>query len=1121
MSLNLHSNRRLLPGLAPPSLMLLALALCLPSARLGAQVLYGSLTGNVTDASGAAVPGAKIEAANTATGVVRQTTSDERGVYFFNDLQTGTYNVTVSAGSFRTVVQQGLSLNANTVSRLDTRMEISQVTESVTVSAAALALQTDRADVSAQLAKAQMTNLPIGSGRNFQSLYKLIPGFSPPSELHSDAGNPQRAMGANVNGASYSNNNTRLDGATVSYPWLPHIVAYVPPADAIETVNIVTNSFDAEQGMAGGSAINVSIKSGTNEFHGSAHEFHNNSRMKARNYFYCLYSCSGDPNQPPKNILNQFGGTFGGPIVKNKLFVFTDWERTTRRTAAAAFRTIPNDLLKQGDFTGSGAAIFDPLTGNPNGTGRSLFPNSRIPSSRFDPAAVIMTGKLPTPNQTAFPNNYLATGTYEFNRDNFDVKVNYNPTDKSSMFGRYSISPSRIFDPPSLGAAGGDALAGGQPGLAPGRVQSASVGGTYTLTPRVLLDANVGFTRQRLGAQNIDIDKNYGLEELKIPGTNGPDRLQGGYPRLLISGFSSVGNPNPSNPFLFRDNQYVAAGNLGWMKGAHSFRFGAEYSYYTINHFQPQAAFGPRGGFSFTGGLTALNGGAAPTLYNGWADWMLGLAQGLGKDLQYVNPAAVRMPSFGFYARDQWQVTRKLTLNYGVRYEYYPFATRDHRGGERYDPITDKVYIGGVGGVPTNVGVDVGKGQLAPRIGLAYRLNEKTVLRAGYGISVDPNSFRYMRDAYPAAISTQYSGATTFQAAGTMRTGIPEIAGPDISKGTIDLPKAVGTQTWPTVYNRGYLQSFNFTVQREIPAGFNVQASYVGTRAIRQTANININAAQGVGGGNNIRALFPQWGRIANINMMAPFNTASYNALQTQLNRRLNPDAQIGLAYTFSKALGYADNNDSGLSWPWPAMWQRNRAPANFDRAHNLQIFGIYDLPFGKGKKWAATGLPSLLAGGWQINGILSRMSGAPFTVGTAGTSVNSPGNTQTADQVVAKVTILGGHGRNDSYFDPMAFMPVTAVRFGNAGRNILRGPGFFNLDTSLFRNFRITERFRLQFRAEAFGVTNTPQFGTPGATASGATRNADNSIRALNGYTEILGASGERQLRFALKLYF
>ncbi len=1096
-------------------LSVLLIALTLP--QLGnAQVLYGTLVGRVEDQVGAVVAGARVSVTNKATGQERDATTDADGAYAFRDLQVGVYDLKVTQSGFKAYLKAAVNVALNNTVREDVRMEVGAANESVTITAEAAILQTDRADVSSQLDKAQITNLPIGAGRNFQQLYKLIPGAAPPADAHSDAGNPQRSLVTNFNGVSFSNNNTRLDGATVSYPWLPHIVAYVPPQDAVETVNIVTNSFDAEQGMAGGAAVNVQIKSGANQFHGSAHEFHTNSRLKARNYFYY------QPGTLPKNIFNQFGGTFGGPVIKNKLFFFGSWERTVRRQNASAFRTLPTAALRQGDFSGTGALIYDPATGNANGSGRTLFPNNRIPANRIDPIAAKMIALIPAPNLvTATPaSNYFASGTYEFNRDNYDFKVNYNPTEKSTMFVRYSISPSQIFDPPSLGAAGGDALAGGQPGNAPGRIQSTAIGGTYTLTPRLLLDGNIGFTRQRLGAQNIDIDKNHGLDTLGIPGTNGPDKLQGGYPRFTISGFSSIGNPNVSNPFLFRDNQYVAAGNLSWLRGAHSLRFGGEYTYYTINHFQPQAAFGPRGGFNFSGGLTALQGGAAPTLYNGWADFLLGLPQSMGKDLQNINPAAVRMPGWGIYVRDQWQVRRNLTLNFGTRYEYYPFATRDHRGAERYDPVIDRVLIGGLGNTPESTGVDVGKGQLAPRLGIAYRVTDKTVVRAGYGISVDPNSFRNMRDAYPATISLQISGATSLQAAGALRTGLPAIVSPDISSGSITLPANIGTQTFPQVFNRGYIQSFNLTVQRDIGWGFTAQAGYVGSRAIRQTANVNINAGE-VGLGNAGRAL-ARFGRIANINSLTPFNTTTYDSLQTQVTRRLNPSSQIGLSYTFSKSIGYADNSDSGLTFHAVSQWSRNRARTNFDRTHNLQIYGVYELPFGAGKRWANDGPAAWLAGGWQFNAVMSKVSGTPFTVTSAGTSLNAPGNTQTADQVKAEVKILGGIGRGESYFDPSAFAPVTAVRYGTVGRNTLRGLGLFNLDASLFRNFKLTERFALQFRSEVFNLTNTPAFNNPGANVSSPTRNADGSIINLNGYTEITSAQGtERQFRFALKLSF
>jgi hypothetical protein len=1079
-----------------------------------AQVLYGGLIGDVADPSRAVLPGATVTVTNRDTGLQRETTTDGSGAYSFRDLQPGTYELKVNLNGFKSYARAGLVVTLNAIARADVQLEVGGQTETVTVTAAKPLLQTERADVSTQLDSAQVTNLPIsGNGRNFQQLYKLIPGASTPVELHSDAGNPQRSLGTNFNGVSRSNNNTRLDGATVSYPWLPHIMAYVPPAEAVDTVNVVTNSFDAEQGMAGGAAVSVSIKSGTNAFHGTGHWFHTNSKMRAKNYFF-----SG--TQIPKNIQNQVGSTFGGPIKHNKLFFFANWERTARRQTASANRTVPNDALRRGDFSGTGTVIYDPATGNANGTGRQPFPGGIIPLDRIDPAALKMLQLIPAPTSAASTSNYFATGTYTFDRDNIDFKVNYNPGPRGSIFARYSISPSDLFDPPSLGDAGGDALAGGQPGRAPGRIQSTAVGATYTLSNTMLFDANFGFTRQRLGAENVDIDTNYGLEVLGIPGTNGPDRLQGGYPRFTISGFSSIGNPNVSNPFSFSDNQYVAVGNMSWLKGSHWLRFGGEYTYYTINHFQPQAAFGPRGGFNFTGGLTALNGGAAPNMYNGLADFLLGLPQGMGKDLQFVNPASVRMPSWGFYARDQWQINKQVTLNYGMRYEYYPFATRADRGGERYDPVTDKLFIGGLGGVPKNAGVDVGKGQVAPRVGLAYRLAERTVVRAGYGISVDPNSFRNLRDAYPATISSQFSGASSFQAAGSLRTGIPAVPLPDLSQGVIVLPPAVGTQTFPAVFKRGYIQSFNVTMQHEIGWGIVGQAGYVGTRAIRQTANVNINAA-GPNGGNPGRAL-AKFGRTATINMLTPFGDATYNSLQTQLTRRLSDGSMLGMAYTLSKAMNYADNSDSGLTWNYEPLWERNWALADFDRTHNLQLYGVYELPFGPSKKWARDGMAARIAGGWQLNGVLSATSGTPFTVTANAASLNAPGNTQTADQVLDDVTILGGVGRGNSYFDPKAFAPVSGARFGTSGRNSVRGPGLLNIDASAFRDFRIGTGVTMQFRAEVFNLTNRPAFNNPGANASSPTRAADGTIINLNGYTEITSAQAtERQARFAIKLKF
>ena len=734
------------------ALAAMILALILPSAA-SAQVLYGSLTGNVTDQSGAVVAGAKVEALNTGTGAKKIVATDERGVFLFSDLQAGVYKLTITAASFKSVVQENLKIDANTSRRLDAQLEVGDVSATVQISADTPALQTERADINVVQTARQINDLPLAGsvGRNYQSLMGLVPGAVNQGEQNSAAGSPQRSISFNVNGVSRLQNNTRIDGSSVIYPWLPTNTAYVPPAEGIQEVSIVTNSFDAEQGLAGGAAVNVTIKTGSNGFHGTGWGYDTNSATQARNYFQTT-------PQVPKSIVAQYGYAVGGPILKNKLFFFTDLERSTQRntsrvnTVSIAPAVLRPNASGAVDFSGTGVTIYDPLS-NPDPTKRTPFANNIIPGSRIDLAAIEFMKRLPLPTGSGFVNNFVSNGVAEFNRTNIDSKINYNAGGKLTIFGRYSISPTNIVDPPLLGDAGGDALNGGQLGRAPGRVQIAGFGGTYTFRSNLILDANVGYTRQRLGAEAPDLGTNFGLDVLKIPGTNGPDRLQGGAPFFNVSGWANMGNSNTGNPFLFRDNQYVGSANLSWLKGAHSLRFGVDYQNQQINHFQPQGGTFQtvRGTFQFNGNATRLQNGAAPadTRYNAWADFLLGLPSGAGKVDQLRNPNALRMKSYALYVRDHWQATRKLTLTYGLRWERYPFPDKDNTGINRFDPADGNVYTGGLSGVARDTGASSGPGQFLPRLGIAYRVTDKMVVRAGYGQSADPRPFIDFRNAYP------------------------------------------------------------------------------------------------------------------------------------------------------------------------------------------------------------------------------------------------------------------------------------------------------------------------------------------------------------------------------------
>src|SRR5690348_13133821 len=383
-------------------LVLLSLALTAPALR--AQVLYGSLVGTVTDQSGAVIPKAQIKASNPATGEVREVTSDAEGRYTMGNVVPGTYNIQVSATGFRPVTTTGVNATINNVTRVDVQLQVGAQTQEVTVSGAVAQLQTDKSDVHTDLNPRELANLPLPAYRNFQSLINLVPGATPAVYTNSITDVPQRSLSTNVNGSNRNNNNTRVDGAADIFVWLPHATLYVPPEETIETVNVATSSFDAEQGMAGGAAVTITTKSGTNDFHGVAFAYWDNNMLAARNFFY--YG-----NGKPFSLHNIDGATLGGPIVKNKLFFFGSWEGTRERTNFSALSTVATSAQRNGDFSSFGTAIYDPLTGDSTGKGRTAFENCIVPANRFNPITVKLQNLVPMPNQSGTTSNYFSAGT--------------------------------------------------------------------------------------------------------------------------------------------------------------------------------------------------------------------------------------------------------------------------------------------------------------------------------------------------------------------------------------------------------------------------------------------------------------------------------------------------------------------------------------------------------------------------------------------------------------------------------------------------------------------------------------------------------------------------------------
>jgi hypothetical protein len=1138
---------------------LLAIAALGVAGRADAQVLYGTLTGNITDQTGTAASGAKVQALNVATNVVKATTTDERGAFTFSNLQPGVYDVTIEAPSFKTVVHKGVRVDANTVRRVDAQLQVASVTETVEVTAAAAPLQTDRADLHVTQTAKQVNDLPLAGslGRNYQSLMQVVPGSvivrteAANGEANSTAGSPQRSISFSANGVSGWVNQTKIDGSPVTYIWLPTNTAYVPSPEAIEEVNVVTNSYSAEQGTAGGAAVNVIVKSGTNQFHAAAWGYDTDARFRARNEFQTT-----DKN--PKNIVAQYGANVGGPIIKDKLFFFANVEKSTQRVGAGSrqLSIAPANLRPNanGDVvfpmpSEGGAIIYDPAS-NPDPSKRTPFPNNTVPAGRIDQAALYMLSKLPATNAPGYTNNVVTTGATEYNRTNYDLKLNYVASSRLSMFARYGNSPHKIDDQYALGEAGGGSAAGGQVGLATGRTQVLGVGATYTFSPTMMLDANFGWTHQVLGAEAPDTGINVGSDpdKMNIPGTNGPDRLQGGLPSFQISGWSNLGNDNTGNPFQFRDNQYSASLNLQKALGGHMLRLGGEYLNQQINHFQPQGgAFQTvRGTFVFSGQSTMLQGASAPadSRFNSWAAFLLGQPSGAnsaGKVEQLVNPNSIYETTWAAYLQDTWQVTRSLTISAGLRWERYSWPTRpDGKGVSRFEPSDGYVYVGGYGNVPQDTGASVGNGQLLPRAGLIYRLDDKTVLRAGYGRSADPTTYINFRNSYPIVYIwsmpvTKLNGAdNAYLPVTDFRQGLVAPAGsPDLNQGKILLPAGVGTTTYRKDGDRGYIDSFNVAAQRELTSWMTVQAAYVGTRAHNQFAFVNINAGA-PGTGTAGRALYAAGLTNANsdINSFQPYGDLTYNGLQTELRVR-SSNAQGGIAYTWSKTTNYNDNgggNAAGAGGPriqYMPEKERNKGLAGYDRTHNFQAYAAWNLPFGKGERWATGGVAAALLGGWQINGIVSIMSGTPiYIVQNTGYNLNASGSGQVPDLVKSTVAIYPDNNVNKppagadpnqyQYFDRSAYQAVNIPageqqRFGTSPRNSIRGPGFWNVDMGLFRTISV-KSVSLQLRVEALNVFNHPNFANPGNNVSDA---------GTFGFITSTTGVGERNIRFGARLSF
>ncbi|MCA1650385.1 MAG: TonB-dependent receptor, partial [Acidobacteria bacterium] len=823
--------------------------------------------------------------------------------------------------------------------------------------------------------------------------------------------------------------------------------------------------------------------------------------------------------------------TLGGPLRRDALFFFGSYEGTLERVGRFANASVPTAALRRGDFSETGTTIYNPFTGNPNGTGRVPFPNNQIPSNLLSQTAQRVLGLIPLPTQSGLTENFSASSEQRLDRHQFDAKVNWNRTAQHQLWAKYGYMDALVQCDQVFGnEGGGPGLCDTGYGKGDTVVKLATVGQTWTFGQNMVMDGSFGFTDMNQEVTSADLGQNFGLEVLRIPGTNGPDSRQGGVP-AFFTGFSDFGNAQGWIPIFRDDRSYTFNTNVSWLKGKHDVRAGVDVVRHKLNHYQPEID-NPRGRFFFGGGVTALSGGAASNIYNQFAAFLLGLPTEISKSLQFEE-MTTREWQYGFYIRDRWQPTDKLTLSYGVRLERYPLARRANRGIESIDwDALDRgegmfVLLGGLGGNPDDLDLKVKYPWLAPRLGAAYRLNEDTVVRAGYGLSVDPIPFaRPLRGFYPLTIAQAFVSASPFTPVGSLENGVPALAQPDIQSGRVPLPATAAMRSpGPGDIHRGFIHSWNATFEHRFAWDFVVAASYVGTATREALLDRDINAA-GAGQGQAGRPLSrfrrtaatTAWA-LGDIEGCDKCGHADYHALQVAVNRPFKNGLLVKGAYTLSRAKnsfsggpfgGTDDVGWAGMAWNHESVLDRNYGLAGYDRTHIYSVGFVAELPF----RAENNRMLDAVISGWQVNGIVQGASGTPFTVWAPGDSVNAPGNQQVADRV-GEPGSIGDVEIGQPIYDITAWRAVTDVRFGNETRNSIRGPGYRNVDFSIFRHFSLGSTRRLEGRFEVFNLFNTPRWSNPA--------NNSGNLVGHPRFMQVTSANQlfDRQIRFGFRYSF
>jgi len=1111
-----------------------AASMMLPASS-SAQAVYGSIGGTVKDPTGAVLPGVTV----TIVSLARQTTdsvvTNESGFFLKERLLPGEYRVQAELTGFKSAVVSNVVVGVDAQTPVEFVLAVGELTEQVEVMGGSTLLTTDRADVSTRFDSRQITDLPV-LDRNFTKFILLTPGTQQLQWQHAASENPQGSTQTMVNGQHFSGTGYQLDGTENRDPILG-IIVINPTLESIGETKITSQNYDAEFGQATAGVVSVQTRSGSNEFRGSAFEFFLNDKFQSRNPFTQFQRNPLTGRHIPETRKNQFGGSIGGPIARNEWFFFADYQGTRFTQGGSRLLSVPTEAARRGDLSAYGVNIYDPAT-------RQQFPGNVIPQGMLSPQAQALLRLIPAPNATGRDNgtrdNYVASGSEPFTENSVNARVDGRLSPDLNMFGRYSIGDFLRDGPTSFGAGGGQELVS-LGGVSDAINQSLAFGIDKTISSNLLADFRFGFFRYKVNVLPFDFGTRPAADA-GIPGLNFDDTFSSGLPAGFVEGpvggfnFGSGLGVNRCNcPLDQNEKQFQVVGNVTRLVGDHSVKFGVDVRR-AYNLRVPSDAH-RSGELTFSSNRTSLNGAGGL----GLATFLIGDVTRLRRYVSANTEARERQWRHFYYVQDTWRVNSELTVNYGLRLDVINPQTINEPGNAGFlDLGTGEIRVVGVGDVPMNGGVE-NRLNWAPRVGVAYQMTEKTVLRGGYGRSYDIGVFgslfgHSVTQNLPVLAVQELNAPSNFDRVFTLASGPPPPTFPAVpSSGRFPLPNGVFARALPEKQRPPAVDAFNVTVQRQLTSTMSIEAAYVGNYGQNVFAGdgpaININQASLIGftqgvPRDNRRPFFNKFGWTQGIDYFCNCATNSYHSLQAKFNKRFSQGYSAKVNYTLQRTRQHGGDQFEANLPEHQGLYNSDLeyGPPDWDRVHNFVVSLVAELPVGRGRRYMTdmSPLTDAFLGGWQVNTNTIIQSGLPFNVTyrDAGQDrdtgpnrpdlIGDPSGPQNRDQWF-NTTPIGSSGS--------AFGRPARGTFGNLERNALRGPGYWRVDASIFKHVGLGEDRQLELRIEIVNLFNHVNLGNPNSEI-GVPGNLNSDAGRITS-TAYGNADQQRNFQFAAKIRF